>query len=515
MSDRPRIIWLYHPYLANLLSSAAKMLREDYGITTTLVCYNRATLPVPGRHHFDPDDFEEVFEFDPHLRVDTSLGDADLAAWSDRAAEIERRYRISLMEAIRADRLVGIDYVVGAWFPRSRYGRNLNHVRALSVAVNAATAVADLLDRTRPIAMVGASSALAPSLLWRTAIAKGIPVRNLVVARSGEALYWTDDDYMSPIGISAAFDRCMANAADEFTEVGHSGDDWLPTPVRAQIAIQESKSEAGLTSLARQIYGAVRKRLVLAIRGRNMVYGIYLLRDQLRLIFDRWRWRRRLKREPAAFTTLPEGTPFVYFPLQIEPESTLMFESPMCDNALTAIDWLVKTVPAGWLVVIKEHPAATAPRPRGFWQQLRRYPNLVVAGTLEDSEPIVRRAKAVAVLNSSLGIQAATIGKPVVTFHPGFVGTMLGHVQVANSYESTMLALRRVCDDELPPKARRVIEGRALRQALEECQFPASDPQILGGVATEQPIVAEDLDAIVTSLLACLPEPPKARAVNA
>ena len=227
----------------------------------------------------------------------------------------------------------------------------------------------------------------------------------------------------------------------------------------------------------------------------------------MRLIVGRWRWRRSIAREPAAFAALPAHTPFVFFPLQVEPEATLMFESPMCDNALTAIDWLAKTVPAGWLVVVKEHPGATAPRPDGFWAQIRRYPNVLVAGTLEDGEIIVRNARAVAVLNSSLGLQAASIGKPVITFHPGFVGAMLGHVQIVDSYETTKAALQRIRDDALPPLPRRILEANALRKALDTCQFPATDPQILSGVAQERPIAARDTETIVDHLMGTLTLP--------
>jgi Capsule polysaccharide biosynthesis protein len=507
MSAPARIIWLYHSYLANLVSPAARRLRTEHGIETILVCYNRSSLPVPGRHNFDPADFEEIFELDPCLTVDPAVGPSSLSDLSERAERIERRYGISLMEAIRTDRLVGIDFVVGAWFPKSRYGRRLDYPKSVAVTVAVAEAIEALLDRVDPFALVGVSSALGPAILWRMAMTRKIPTRNLVIARSGAGLFWTEEDYMRPMGLNEAFAKYVHELGREATFETVTEPKWMPAPYRAQMAILEVQKQAGLASLMRQLVVAARARAVQAVRGRDRVYGGYLLGDQLRLILNRWRWRRKIVREPAAFAELPPRTPYVFFPLQVEPEATLMFESPMCDNALTAIDWLAKTMPAGWLLVVKEHPGATAPRPRGFWQQIGRYPNVLVAGTLEDGESIVRLARAVAVLNSSLGLQAAGLGKPVITFHPAFVGAMLGHVQVVDSYGSTLAALRRIRDDRLPPMSRRILEANALFKALDACQFPATDPQILSGVARERPIDSADVVAIVDRLMGGLPRP--------
>jgi hypothetical protein len=258
-------------------------------------------------------------------------------------------------------------------------------------------------------------------------------------------------------------------------------------------------------ALGKQIYSVGRKFVGDRLFRAGNIYGRYRTGQQIRMVLERHFWRRRILREGATATNLPKGLPFVFFPLQVEPEATLMLESPMCDNHLTAIDWLAKTVPGGWYVVVKEHPGATAPRTRGFWQTLSKYPNVILAKTLEDARGIAERSRAVAVLNGSLGVQAATIGKPVITFHPNFIARYMPHVLFANSYQSTRAALEKIRDDRLPPMGERMNAANAFLYALDKCQFPVSDPQILSGLsAPRQPATKVDVEAIANTFLASL-----------
>ena len=256
-----------------------------------------------------------------------------------------------------------------------------------------------------------------------------------------------------------------------------------------------------MRNLVRRLYNLLRRRAGDVLYRRRRVYGGYVLSHEIELVLNRWWWSRAALRAVPVLGALPDDTPIVYFPLHIEPESTLMFESQMCDNQLTAIDWLAKTLPGGWLLVVKEHPGATAPRPAGFWAQVTGYPNVVAASVMEDSAAIVERSRAVAVLNGTVGLQAAVAGKPVISFHPFFVAAALDHVLVVRSYEETRTALARVRDDDLPPVVERLRQGRALHQALRQCEFSIGSKQIRRGVATREPIEAADIRVLAEAFL--------------
>lgn len=495
------IIVVHLNYLANAISPLARQLRDDHDIDMVLVCYRRGVLPKPGVHNFEPSDFREIVELDPLFVPNPDITGNDLGKLADEATAIERDYGVNLTELIRTDRMLAMGFVNGAWFPDSIYGRTLTYPHTVDIATRLWRYFEDLVDRLQPMAVMNVSSALGPASLWHLVRARGVPVRNLVLARSGKGLFWTDEQAMRPRGFEAAYARELAKELISAQAENEEGNAQMEPSYRARAVMGDFAKQSTVRHLVHRFHRIVRRRIGRSIFRRQDVYGGYLMSHQFKLVFNRWRWRRAALRAASIVEGLPADTPFVFYPLQIEPESTLMFESQMCDNQLSAIDWLAKTLPGGWLLVVKEHPGATAPRPAGFNEQLERYPNVVVASVLEDSELIVERAKAVAVLNGSVGLQAASIGKPVITFHPFFIATLLDHVMLARSYEETRSALARIRDDELPSRAERLRQAGALRRALDECQFPISTEQILSGVPTRETVVPADIDAIATTFL--------------
>jgi len=193
--------------------------------------------------------------------------------------------------------------------------------------------------------------------------------------------------------------------------------------------------------------------------------------------------------------------------LQTEPESNLMAEAPMCDNQLTIIDWLCKAAPAGWSVAIKEHPAALSPKPDGFWKRLRRYPNLVVLPTLASGEAIAARSRVIAVINGTLGLQAAIAGLPVLCFHPHYQGLVVPHVLLAESYRETVMALCRIREGKIPNHDERRRAGQAYSDALDDCSFDLTDDALINGRPGPAMIPESDAALLAETLMRSLEDP--------
>lgn len=203
----------------------------------------------------------------------------------------------------------------------------------------------------------------------------------------------------------------------------------------------------------------------------------------------------------AVLPKLEPELPFVFFPLHTEPKSSLLVEAQAADHQLAILNWLAKTVPAGWYVIVKEHPAQASARTNPFWEQVRRYPNVIVGATLERAEEYARRAKAVAVINSTVGIQAALAGTPVITFHKHYVARLMPHVLYADSYDTTVAAMRRVVNGELPAQAERWAAARAYLEAFAAFEFPIDDPALLAGRAASEALSAATFDTLYRKLL--------------
>jgi hypothetical protein len=120
------------------------------------------------------------------------------------------------------------------------------------------------------------------------------------------------------------------------------------------------------------------------------------------------------------------GHDYAYLPLHYEPEIATLVLSKHDQRLL--IDLAARQLPAGWLLVVKDHPAMTAQRPASYFRELkRRYPNLVVVEARASSQALVAGARLVLTLSGTVVIEALALERPVIyTARARFSGFGLG-----------------------------------------------------------------------------------------
>lgn len=102
----------------------------------------------------------------------------------------------------------------------------------------------------------------------------------------------------------------------------------------------------------------------------------------------------------------------VFFPLHFQPEaSTLVGGIDHADQAATA-EAILRALPLGWSLVVKEHPAGRGTRPLSHYRRLLRYPNVVFCDA--PSKSILPHVDAVVTVTGTVGIEALAFDKPVV-----------------------------------------------------------------------------------------------------
>lgn len=157
--------------------------------------------------------------------------------------------------------------------------------------------------------------------------------------------------------------------------------------------------------------------------------------------FSLWQWRERLagnyfvQRDQfvhragqpfrAARTRLADShwlsdplpaRPYVFYPLHMEPEAALSVHGSYFENQLENIRNLARSVPAGWDVVVKDHPVMRGLRPLRYLRALQRIPKVRVLKLSTPSNRVVSGARVVATVSSSAGLEAALLGRPVLVF---------------------------------------------------------------------------------------------------
>lgn len=494
---------------SSLYSPLARSLKENHDINTVIFTYGYSILPSKKLFGFDPEDFCEIVDVEPllHPRSESELPSAREIA--NEAKQLKKRCGVNLLDILRTDRHLGIDFVTGADFMRSKFGKSHNYLQSIDMLLRLCHKFEGLISKYQPISVIAWPGSVGPAALIGVANGSGVPMRTLLIARYGKNFCWVIDKHGTPHGFDEAFTKNLGATSEINKEDIANHKILTAAPERTKRVLDNYQYRASVRFLFISIYRQLRMLAGNFVHKRTKVYGNYLLWDWLKLFIDRWRWRRHSLKETPILDSLPSETPFVFFPLHIEPESTMMVEAQMCDNQLALLDWTVKSIPAGWYVLVKEHPGATSPRPKGFWQRIKRYPNVIVASTLESAALLVEKAKAVASINGTTGVQAALDGCPVISFHPKFIANCLPHVLLATSYSETRAALDKIEQNDLPSLSVRYKSAKAFADGLEDCTFPIEHRGLQLGIPDETPISKSDVEITTATLLSSLYSPNK------
>lgn len=130
----------------------------------------------------------------------------------------------------------------------------------------------------------------------------------------------------------------------------------------------------------------------------------------------------RPPRKPVASAPPEVPGPFLFVPLQVPGDSQIRyFGDWICsvEGALSAVLAASEHLPAGWTVVIKEHPSSKVRL--GHLVDTSRYPRCVLDNATDTFE-LVRRSSAVLTINSSVGLQSFFFDKPVIVLGHALFG---------------------------------------------------------------------------------------------
>ncbi len=116
--------------------------------------------------------------------------------------------------------------------------------------------------------------------------------------------------------------------------------------------------------------------------------------------------------------------PFVYFPLHMTDDYKIQRVVPHCANQDAIVEQVARALPQGYDLVLKEHPLSIGWNPVGFLRRLAGIDNVRLVHPRTNSHELIRRSEAVAVIGSTVGLEALLYEKPVLTvgqpFYSGY-----------------------------------------------------------------------------------------------
>jgi hypothetical protein len=159
-------------------------------------------------------------------------------------------------------------------------------------------------------------------------------------------------------------------------------------------------------------------------------YAFPRLREQLRGM------RARRNRGVYDFSDLSElPAKFIYYPLQVTPESSINTPAPYYIDQLRAIDLIRFAMPSDCTLVVKEHPASIGVRSAAFYEKLKRIAGVRVAHCNLPSMELIRRAGVTISVTGTATLEAFLLGRSSLVLGSSFIAEYLGGVCSADQLQ--------------------------------------------------------------------------------
>ncbi len=161
----------------------------------------------------------------------------------------------------------------------------------------------------------------------------------------------------------------------------------------------------------------------------------------------------------------PDGArPYVYFPLHVVEDYKLKRVIPHCADQVTLIEQVARSLPHGHDLVVKEHPFSIGRNRIAMLRRLSRMRNVRLVAPQLGSQGLIAGAAAVAVISSTVGLEALLHRKPVLTLgQPFYAG--YGVTCDVVDFKEIRTAVPRLLDFE--PDAELI--ARFLHAAMRAC----------------------------------------------
>ena len=466
------------PYL-----QIADILRREHGWET----YGLTTGPIADRFTSGMVDTLDLFSVIGAAKSDPIPDDI-----VSRCAAIEEEHEVNLADIISVDRHMGRGWATGGLYPRG-FLSDLPYERHLYIVYRMFEAIVGFLGKVMPdMVCPGVVGSMQTAVVYSVSKSLNIPVFGLAEGRYRLAYYWQQDQFGTVPGLEEKYRKLKASNGP--TEILYADDfatgtgDYLPG------LVEKTK----LFNLVRELYGIVRhrwKELIVEPGTAGQIYLSARLRHQTRRYLNT---RKEMRRQYPTMDELASSR-YVYFPLHFEPEASLNGREPHFTNQMYAVELLSRSVPADVKVLVKEHWGGVGNRPANWMDTVARIPRVEIAAPFGDSIELIRRSMAVATITGTAGLEAAVMGKPVISLGPNYRFNFVDHVWFANDLPELRRLIRHIRDDW--DSAGVIREGAILRKAYEQSCFQAK--RAIAGVA--EPSV-EDIEVACKELLRLVEE---------
>lgn len=168
---------------------------------------------------------------------------------------------------------------------------------------------------------------------------------------------------------------------------------------------------------------------------------------------------------------------FIYYPLQVTPESSINTPAPYYVDQMRAIDAIRFAMPSDWTLVVKEHRASLGIRPPSFYKELRCRAGVHITNAAMSSIDLIKKAQVTISVTGSATLEAFLLGRPALVLGGCFVAEYLGGICSISDLSE------RIRQSALAPPSDQHVESALaeIHSVRHECVFrPADEPGHFG-----------------------------------
>jgi len=447
--------WLWVPL--------AKELKRTHGAQIHFVCTDHQSVEYWKRQ--DSDGVIDSFTTTNHFFNDYDTVEAPPEMVYSRAQQYEDEYKILVVDILQTDRHLGRGFFAGGiGHPKSQLSEKANYLKSVNFCNNAFAFWERFIKEKKPDLILGLASSVLGKTCTVVARSNGIPVRDLFRANYGAYYAWAFDEYYSVTGLRSEIQRLSDVQWQSTTE-----DEELSALRRLPFTdeyYRNFRHSLSWPSIATKILQQCEWSVYQWIKGRRTV-GNYKFSEKIHsLVQMRTDFNTLMRYRFVSQEELKNNT-FFLLALHVEPESSVGMQSPEMNEQLAAIEFVAKNLPAGTYLAVKEHLAAVGRRPRDFYATIAAIPNVLLVSPYAYALDVARLARGVVVITSTLGMEAAMLGIPVISFGLHNNYNILQHVHTVESWTQLRpLLLQLLSKDAEEARKTRQEDGRKYLAAL-------------------------------------------------
>ena len=163
--------------------------------------------------------------------------------------------------------------------------------------------------------------------------------------------------------------------------------------------------------------------LILSDNSNEKTHYTYYGRKKLKVLLSEInnsikRWYRKKYIDQNFLQEIIDDKPFIFLPLQQEPERSLLLSAPDYKNQIETVEYVSKCLPENFLLFVKEHPTQGSGRD---WREISQYkalqnnPKVRLIHPSVPADEIIKKSKLVISVSGTIALESAFLNTPSIT----------------------------------------------------------------------------------------------------